>query len=434
MPDEEKELSLEERRRRLEERRKELEKRKAELRRLAEERKAREEEAAAPPPVPSEVVEPEAVAPPDVAEAPPAPEAVEEVEVAPPVRPPIPPGPPPARRGKGALVAAIVVIGIVVIGGGYMLLKGVLRPSGPREPSEEELRAEQARQDSLLRVQLEEVLRDAGDAIAAAEAEGAAEYASELLALAVSTRDSAVEMQSVGDLQTATSVADRSVQTAREAGRQAAEARGEREREQERREAELRGVASMVGAARESVAAVGALGGRRYAAGAMVRLDSLVRTARALVDGGDAVGGRRELRGLAGLLSRAHEEIVTAKAEEEEVRRRLEEDARRTEEEERARREEEERRAAMQSTPPQMVQLAAPEYPPLARAAGVQGTVTLDFLVDADGTVRDVQVVEGPAALGDAARDALLRSTITPATQGGQAVPARMQQKFTFRL
>jgi TonB family protein len=433
MPDEEKELSLEERRRRLEERRNELEKRRTELRRLAEEREAGEEEVAAPPPVPPEAVEPEPVAP-RVAEVPPAPEAVEEVEVAPSMRPPIPPGPPPARKGKGALVAAVVVIGIVVVGGGYMLLRSVLRPSGPREPSEEELLAEQARQDSLLRVQLQEVLRDAGDAIAAAEADGAAQYASELLALAVSTRDSAVEMQSVGDLRTATDVADRSVQTAREAGQQAAEARGEREREQERREAELRGVASMVAAARESVAAVDAVGGRRYAAGAMVQLDTLVRAAGAMVDAGDAAAGRRELRGLGRLLSGAREEIVTAKAEEEEVRRRLEEEARRSEEEERTRREEEERRAAMQSTPPQMVQLAAPEYPPLARAAGVQGTVTLDFLVDADGTVRDIQVVEGPAALGDAARDALLRSTITAATQGGQAVPARMQQKFTFRL
>ena len=88
----------------------------------------------------------------------------------------------------------------------------------------------------------------------------------------------------------------------------------------------------------------------------------------------------------------------------------------------------------MQSTPPQMVQLATPEYPSLARAAGVQGTVTLDFLVDADGSVKDIQVVDGPDALDEAARDALLRSTIRPATQGGQPVPARMQQRFTFRL
>ncbi len=480
MADEEKELSLEERRRRLEERRKELERKRAELRQLAEQvRQAAERRQATPgptaaaekpapgpaPPAARERDEPPPTAeraraaarvlepkletpveqwrqaapaveelkppPPRVERPAPAP-APERVEKAPAGPPPIPPPPPPERRGRGVLVAAITVIIVAAAALAYLIGTGKL--GGVRrgeEPTEEELQA--ARADSIARVQYDVQLGKTEVALATAEELGAEEDAPEEFALAVAARDSAARLEAAGDLAAAVEmllVAEEQAQLAGDAAETVAQ---ERLADQARREEELRAAAALVAAAQESLAAVEALEGRRYAARPLAQLDSILQTASTAVEGGDPIRARRSLARLTALLTEARGEIATAKEEEEEVRRRLEQQ-RQDEEEERRRQEEEARRAAMESTPPQIVELATPVYPPLARAAGVQGTVVLDFLVDGDGSVRDIEVVAGPSALGEAAKDALLRSTIRPATQGGQPVAARMQQRFTFRL
>ena len=62
-----------------------------------------------------------------------------------------------------------------------------------------------------------------------------------------------------------------------------------------------------------------------------------------------------------------------------------------------------------------------PEYPPQALAAKVEGTVTLAFLVRADGTVREavVRKTSGNASLDEAARAALAKCRFQPGTVNG---------------
>ena len=49
----------------------------------------------------------------------------------------------------------------------------------------------------------------------------------------------------------------------------------------------------------------------------------------------------------------------------------------------------------------------APNYPPIAREAGVQGTVVLQAMISKNGTIENLRVVSGPALLQQAALDAV---------------------------
>ena len=62
-----------------------------------------------------------------------------------------------------------------------------------------------------------------------------------------------------------------------------------------------------------------------------------------------------------------------------------------------------------------------PEYPPQALAARAEGTVTLAFLVRADGTVREavVQKTSGNELLDETARAALAKCRFQPGTVNG---------------
>ena len=50
---------------------------------------------------------------------------------------------------------------------------------------------------------------------------------------------------------------------------------------------------------------------------------------------------------------------------------------------------------------------AAPAYPAIARAAGVQGTVVLQAMISEEGTIENLRVVSGPVMLQQAALDAV---------------------------
>ncbi len=73
-----------------------------------------------------------------------------------------------------------------------------------------------------------------------------------------------------------------------------------------------------------------------------------------------------------------------------------------------------------------------PVYPPRAMAAGVEGTVELEFGIAADGSVRDVRVLHAqPAGVFDAAaREALAQWRFAP----GAATAVRHTQSFAFAL
>ena len=81
--------------------------------------------------------------------------------------------------------------------------------------------------------------------------------------------------------------------------------------------------------------------------------------------------------------------------------------------------------ANLQESPP-------PIYPPLAKAAGVQGTVKLQILIGTDGHVKDVSVISGHPLLITAASDAAKLYVYKPTLLNGQAVEVRTDVEITF--
>ncbi len=75
-----------------------------------------------------------------------------------------------------------------------------------------------------------------------------------------------------------------------------------------------------------------------------------------------------------------------------------------------------------------------PEYPEAARRAGVQGTVLLDAIVSADGTVGQLKVISGPEALSAAATDAVQWWRYEPYTVNGQPAAVETTVAVSFRL
>ena len=75
-----------------------------------------------------------------------------------------------------------------------------------------------------------------------------------------------------------------------------------------------------------------------------------------------------------------------------------------------------------------------PEYPDAARQAGVQGTVVLNALVNAEGAVTQVKTVSGPDALAVAATDAVRWWRYEPYLVNGQPVTVETTITVNFRL
>jgi TonB family protein len=75
-----------------------------------------------------------------------------------------------------------------------------------------------------------------------------------------------------------------------------------------------------------------------------------------------------------------------------------------------------------------------PEYPEGARRAGVQGTVTLDTVVNAEGAVTQVKVVSGPEVLSRAAIDAVRWWRYEPYLVDGQPAAVETTVSVGFRL
>jgi protein TonB len=75
-----------------------------------------------------------------------------------------------------------------------------------------------------------------------------------------------------------------------------------------------------------------------------------------------------------------------------------------------------------------------PEYPDLARRAGVQGTVEIECVIDSSGRVASARVVRGLPLLDAAALAAVQRWTYRPTLLNGVAVPVVMAVKVQFHL
>jgi len=75
-----------------------------------------------------------------------------------------------------------------------------------------------------------------------------------------------------------------------------------------------------------------------------------------------------------------------------------------------------------------------PEYPDAARRAHIQGSVTLETLIGANGKVQQVTPVSGSPELADAAVNAVRQWRYKPFTVDGKKVPIRTQVTVNFML
>jgi periplasmic protein TonB len=74
-------------------------------------------------------------------------------------------------------------------------------------------------------------------------------------------------------------------------------------------------------------------------------------------------------------------------------------------------------------------------YPREAMRKEIQGTVTVQFVIETDGSVSHVEALYGPEALKDnAARLIMSSPKWTPATRDGKKVRSRKMQPIVYRL
>ena len=75
--------------------------------------------------------------------------------------------------------------------------------------------------------------------------------------------------------------------------------------------------------------------------------------------------------------------------------------------------------------PPAPLEIVRPQYPPLARRLGVQGTVRMSLLVDETGKVIETRLLEGvkrKVGINEAALAAAAKARFSPATKEGTRV------------
>lgn len=85
---------------------------------------------------------------------------------------------------------------------------------------------------------------------------------------------------------------------------------------------------------------------------------------------------------------------------------------------------------------PQPVNIPKPNYPELAKQAGIEGDVVVKALVDVDGRIIDVEIQKssGNSSLDQAALEAARNAIFTPAKQRDQYVRVWVSIPFKFRL
>jgi TonB family protein len=89
----------------------------------------------------------------------------------------------------------------------------------------------------------------------------------------------------------------------------------------------------------------------------------------------------------------------------------------------------------IKQTLPRLLEQPRADYPAFARAQGIAGTVVVEALVSAEGTVVDVRIIGGVHPLLDqAALQAARRCRFTPGRQRELAVPVRVALPYRFSL
>ena len=87
------------------------------------------------------------------------------------------------------------------------------------------------------------------------------------------------------------------------------------------------------------------------------------------------------------------------------------------------------------STPPQLLETFKPQYPKAARDLGIEGAVRVEIVIDREGVVRSVRIIEGLGhGTEEAALEAARRLRFNPAAAGGRAVAVKIQFIINFEL
>jgi TonB family protein len=81
---------------------------------------------------------------------------------------------------------------------------------------------------------------------------------------------------------------------------------------------------------------------------------------------------------------------------------------------------------------PRLVSRVMPEYPLVAKQAGIQGDIVVKTTIDPKGNVVNMQVVSGPAMLRGPALAALRRWKYEPSTLNGQPIAVQMLVTIKF--
>jgi protein TonB len=77
---------------------------------------------------------------------------------------------------------------------------------------------------------------------------------------------------------------------------------------------------------------------------------------------------------------------------------------------------------------------AAPQYPAIARTAGVQGTVVLAATISKAGAIENLHVIGGPSMLISAAEQAVRTWRYRPYLLNGEPVAVETTVYINFRL
>ena len=84
--------------------------------------------------------------------------------------------------------------------------------------------------------------------------------------------------------------------------------------------------------------------------------------------------------------------------------------------------------------PPRLISSPAPEYPQLAKAAKISGTVIIDAVIDEKGNVVEAHVISGPGLLIPAALKAITSWKYEPTYLDGEPIEVRMHVDVNFLL
>ncbi len=86
------------------------------------------------------------------------------------------------------------------------------------------------------------------------------------------------------------------------------------------------------------------------------------------------------------------------------------------------------------TSPPKPLNNPRPGYTASAKAAGVEGTVIVKYVVTMAGTTTQVKAVRGPEELRQVCEDMVKSWTFEPAIRDGQPVSVYRMSRFNFRL